>query len=130
MVDAVAEARGRRWADIVAIVASVVLFGYSVWGGVLAGDSSALGEVHNVGLARGSTIAAGLLGVLGIFAAQKSRSLGRVMVIAAGAVALIGLVAFNAIDGTAIAALGIPGVALLIAGFFVGPMPTELEERR
>jgi hypothetical protein len=130
MVDGVTAARTRRWADIVAIVASVVLFGFSVWGGVLAGDSSALDEVGNVGLARASTIAAGLIGVLGIFAAQKNRVWGRVMVVAAGVIALVGLFAFRVVDATAMAALGIPGIALVLAGFFVGPMPTELEERR
>jgi hypothetical protein len=122
-------ARGRRWADIVAILASVVLLGYSVWGGMLAGDSDALSEVRNVGLARVSVVVAGLLGVLGIFVAQRSRGVGRAMVMAGGAVALIGLFAFNTLDPTAIAAAGAPGLALLIAGFFVGPMPDELEER-
>ena len=129
-MDAVSAARGRRWADIVAILASVVLFAYSVWGGVLAGDSGSLSEVRNIGLARGSNILGGLLGVVGIFAAQKSRAAGRALVIAAGLVALAGLFAFRVIDGTSIAASGAPGLALLIAGFFVGPMPTEREERR
>jgi hypothetical protein len=129
-MDAVSEARGRRWADIVAILASVVLFGYSVWGGILAGDSDGLREVRNIGLARASNIFGGLLGVIGIFAAQKSPGAGRALVIAAGVVALAGLFAFNVIDGTSMAASGIPGIALLLAGFFVGPMPTEREERR
>lgn len=75
-------ARGRRWADIVAILASVVRFGHSVWGGMLAGDSEALSEECDIGLARVSVVAAGA-----------------------------------------------PGLALLISGFFVGPMPDELEER-
>lgn len=129
IVNTAGEARSRRWADIVAIVASVVLFGYSVWGGVLSGDSSALDEVRDVGLARASNIVGGLLGVLGIFAAQKNRNLGRVLVIAAGLVALGGLFAFSVIDATALTAAGVPGAALLLSGFFVGPMPTELEER-
>ena len=129
-MDAVSEARGRRWADIVAILASVVLVGYSVWGGVLAGDSEGLREVRNYGFARATNIGGGLLGVAGIFAAQKSRTLGRALVIAAGLVALAGLFAFNVIDGTSMAASGAPGLALLLAGFFVGPMPSEREERR
>jgi hypothetical protein len=129
-MDAVSEARGRRWADIVAILASVVLLGFSVWGGVLAGDSDSLSEVRNIGLARGSNILGGLLGVVGIFAAQKSRAAGRALVIGAGLVALAGLFAFRVIDGTSIAASGAPGLALLLSGFFVGPMPTEREERR
>jgi hypothetical protein len=33
-------------------------------------------------------------------------------------------------DGTSMAASGAPGLALLIAGFFVSRMPTEREERR
>ena len=57
-------ARGRRWADMAAILASIVLLGYSVWGGMLAGDSEALSEVRNIGLARMSIVAAGLLGPL------------------------------------------------------------------
>jgi hypothetical protein len=129
-MDAVTEARRRRWADIVAILASVVLVGYSVWGGVLAGDSEGLREVRNISLVRGSNILGGLLGVLGIFVAQKSRAAGRAMIIAAGVVALAGLFAFRVLDGTSIAASGAPGLALLLAGFFVGPMPTESEERR
>lgn len=112
-----------------AILASVVLFGYSVWGGMLAGDSDALSEVRNIGLARVSVIVAGLLGLLGIFAAQRSRGAGRAAVIAGGLVALIGLFAFNTLDPTAIASTGAPGLALLISGLFVGPMPDELEER-
>jgi hypothetical protein len=122
-------ARGRRWADIAAILASVVLLGYSVWGGMLAGDSEALSEVRNIGLARMSNAFAGLLGVLGIFAAQRSRGMGKAMVIAGGAVALVGLFAFNTLDATALAAAGAPGAVLLVSGFFVGPMPHELEER-
>lgn len=122
-------ARGRRWADIVAILASVVLLGYSMWGGMLSGDSEALSEVRNIGLARVSIVAAALLGLLGIFAAQRSRAVGKALVIAGGAVALIGLFAFNTLDATALAAAGAPGVALLVSGFFIGPMPDELEER-
>jgi hypothetical protein len=129
-MDAVSEARGRRWADIVAILASVTLFGFSVWGGVLSGESGSLSEVRNIGLARGSNILGGVLGVVGIFAAQKSRAAGRALVIAAGLVALAGMFAFRVIDGTSIIASGAPGLALLIAGFFVGPMPTERDELR
>ena len=122
-------ARGRRWADIVAILASVVLLGYSVWGGMLAGDSEALSEVRDIGLARVSVVVAGLLGLLGIFVAQRSRTVGKALVTAGGVVALTGLFAFNTLDTTAIAATGAPGLALVISGFFVGPMPDELEER-
>jgi hypothetical protein len=129
-MDAVSEARGRRWADIAAILASVTLFGFSIWGGVLAGDSDSLSEVRNIGLARGSNILGGLLGVLGIFAAQKSRAAGRALVIAAGLVALAGMFAFRVLDGTSVIASGAPGLVLLIAGFFVGPMPTERERLR
>lgn len=129
MTAVVSTERGRRWADIVAILASVVLFGYSVWGGVLAGDSEAMTEVGNLGLARASNIVGGLLGIIGIFVAQRSRGAGRVIVMLAGVVALIGLFAFTVVDATAMLAAGVPGLLLLIAGMFVGPMPAPGDER-
>jgi len=129
MTAAVSTERGRRWADVVAILASVVLFGYSVWGGILAGDSEAMAEVGNLGLARASTIVAGLLGVIGIFVAQRARGAGRVIVMLAGVVALIGLFAFTVVDATAMLAAGVPGLLLVVAGMFVGPMPAPGGER-
>ncbi|HEU5184849.1 MAG TPA: hypothetical protein VFU01_09795 [Gemmatimonadaceae bacterium] len=129
MTTVVSTERGRRWADIVAILASVVLFGYSVWGGILAGDSEAMAEVGNLGLARASSIVAGLLGVIGIFVAQRARGAGRVIVMLAGVVALIGLFAFTVVDATAMLAAGVPGLLLLVAGMFVGPMPGPGAER-
>lgn len=129
MTAVVSTERGRRWADIVAILASVVLFGYSVWGGILAGDSEAMAEVGNLGLARASSIVAGLLGVIGIFVAQRARGAGRVIVMLAGVVALIGLFAFTVVDATAMLAAGVPGLLLLVAGMFVGPMPGPGDER-
>ena len=129
MTAVVSSERGRRWADIVAILASVVLFGYSVWGGILAGDSEAMAEVGNLGLARASSIVAGLLGVIGIFVAQRARGAGRVIVMLAGVVALIGLFAFTVVDATAMLAAGVPGLLLLVAGMFVGPMPGPGDER-
>lgn len=129
MTAVVSSERGRRWADIVAILASVVLFGYSVWGGILARDSEAMAEVGNLGLARASSIVAGLLGVIGIFVAQRARGAGRVIVMLAGVVALIGLFAFTVVDATAMLAAGVPGLLLLVAGMFVGPMPGPGDER-
>ena len=129
MTAVVSTERGRRWTDIVAILASVVLFGYSVWGGILAGDSEAMAEVGNLGLARASSIVAGLLGVIGIFVAQRARGAGRVIVMLAGVVALIGLFAFTVADATAMLAAGVPGLLLLVAGMFVGPMPGPGDER-
>lgn len=129
MIAVVSTERGRRWADIVAILASVVLFGYSVWGGILAGDSEAMAEVGNLGLARASNIVAGLLGVTGIFVAQRSRGAGRVIVMLAGVVALMGLFAFTVLDATAMLGAGVPGLLLLVAGMFVGPLPGPGDER-
>ena len=133
MVSPAASPRRRYRADVVAIVASVLAVGLSVYGapqgGADAADPSA-GPPTTPGGYLATTLLAGSLGVLGLLLAQKSRFRvpARVAVALGGVLLLVGALVLDRTDGAPRILRIVAGLALLASAAFVGPMPAPEEQ--
>ena len=120
----------RRWADILALVASAYALSAAAWFPpelVAGGTNNAVEAPAWLWIAYAT---AGILGFIGVFAASKSAVLGKVLVAAAGLIMLASFVAMASVTTLAVLSIGGTGLALLIAAAFVGPMPSPREEKR
>ena len=116
-----------RWADILALVASVTLIATSIWPTDFTVDADAPAEALNPGLLVPLHIGAGAAGILGVVLAQSAarRGLGRAVLVAAAVALLLGLFMFRDFGVRAIVTILLPALALLAGAFGVGPMPTD-----
>jgi hypothetical protein len=118
----VPEVRRRHWADIAAIVAGLMLMGFAIWPIPFAGTSETgrqVGVWWIYALAGGSSL-------IGVFLGQRweFRHLARVLILAAVAVLLYGLLTqFRDLGPAAVLTAVVPGALLLLAAPFFGPMP-------
>ena len=112
------------WADFIAIVAAVACFAFAIWGTPLAVGEDAGGDTRDIKTIWLSYGLGGALALAGVAVAQERRRQGRLLVGAGGLVLLIGLIGFAQPEGTAWASI-IPGVLMLAAAPFVGPLPTD-----
>jgi hypothetical protein len=120
-------AKRRRWADVVVIVAALYVFLAAIWSPPAIGPGEAAGAVEH-GLWWWAHAIGGFLALLSIPLAQKQPMAGKVL---AGVAALVMLAGVFVTDGGSwltLRALGIPGLAVLLAAPFVGPMPSPQEE--
>jgi peptidoglycan/LPS O-acetylase OafA/YrhL len=114
-----------RWADLVAIVASVVALGNALWGPVIfstmqrdlpQGDPGVGYNWLAFGLG-------GILGVLGLLLAQKWPRFAKIPLALGGLLLIAVPFAYQRQHPAPIAVSVVVGLALLLAAPFVGPMP-------
>jgi hypothetical protein len=118
----------RRWADVAVILAGLELWGFAIWPTPFA-DTAEVGRHLAVwqvyALAGGLTVAGFLLGQNWRF-----RGVARVLLLGAVAVIVLGLLTtFRDLGPAALLTLVIPGLLLLLAVPFFGPMPRAVEEQ-
>jgi hypothetical protein len=128
VVDRRTEAKRRRWADVVIIVAGLYVWLAAIWAPPAIGPREAAVEAAQHGTWWWVHAIGGSLALASVFVAMKSVLLARVMAGVAGIVLLAGLLAFDHIGWLAVRALVIPAVLILLATPFLGPMPTPEEE--
>jgi purine-cytosine permease-like protein len=122
------EAKRRRWADVVLIVAGLYVFLAALWSPPAQGPETAMAEAADHGTWWWVLAIAGFLALFAVPVAMKNVLIARLMAGVAGVVLLAGLLAFDTIGWLAIRSLLIPAVLILIAAPFVGPMPSPEEE--
>ncbi len=116
------EVRRRHWADVAAILAGLMLMGLAIWP-VPFVDTAETGDRVSVWWIYAL---AGGLSLAGVFLGQRwpLRQLARGLMFAAVGVLLYGLVTtFRELGTAAVLTAVVPGVLLLLAAPFFGPMP-------
>ncbi len=122
----------RHWADVAVIVVGLGLFGLAVWFPPFTTTAGA-GEVRAVHSVWPIYAGAGGLTLIALLAGQRWewRNLARLLLIAAVVVLAVGLfTGFRDLGMTAWLTVIIPGIVLLIATPFFGPMPRAAESTR
>jgi hypothetical protein len=127
VVDRRTEAKRRRWADVVLIVAGLFVFLAAIWSPPGLGPDEATRQADH-GIWWYATAIGGFLTLAAVVVAQKVPIAGRIMAGVAGVVLIAGMFAFAEINWVAIRMLAIPGLLILVAAPFVGPMPSPEEE--
>ena len=120
----IAGRRKRRWADIVAIIASVTALGNAMWGPLIFSTiSSRVTTDQGAGYNWFAFGVGGMLGVLGLIVAQKRPVPGRIALAIGGVLLLAVPFAYENRALLPIATSLVLGVAMLVSSFFLGPMP-------
>jgi O-antigen/teichoic acid export membrane protein len=126
-------ARSRRhWADVAVIIVGLGLFGLAIWFPPFTTTTGA-DEVKTAPMVWPIYAIAGGLTLLGLFAGQRwrLRTLARVLLIAAVVVLAVGLfTGFRELGPAAWLTVIIPGIVLLVAAPFFGPMPRAADSPR
>ena len=123
----VPEVRRREWADVLAILAGLMLWGLAIWPVPFA-QASEVGRQVDVWWIYAL---AGGFSVVAIFLGQRwrLRHLAQGLLLAAVAVLLYGLLTqFRELGPIAVLTAVIPGLLLLLAAPFFGPMPRAAEQ--
>jgi hypothetical protein len=116
--------RARRWADLVAIIASVAALGNALWGPLIFSTrSAAVTTDPGAGYNWFAFGVGGILGVLGLVVAQKRPLPGRIALAIGGALLVIVPFFYETRAMLPIATSVVLGIAMLVASFFLGPMP-------
>ena len=116
--------RRTRWADVVAIIASVTAVGNALWGPLIFSTLS-----NQVTTDRGAGYnwfafgVGGILGVLGLIVAQKRPLPGRIALAVGGALLVIVPFFYETLSMLPIATSVVLGIAMMVSAFFLGPMP-------
>jgi hypothetical protein len=119
----------RHWADVAVIIVGLGLFGLAIWFPPFTTTTGAT-EVKSAPTVWPIYALAGGLTLVALFAGQRWqwRTLARVLLIAAVAVLVVGLfTGFRDLGPAAWLTVIIPGVVLLAATPFFGPMPRAAE---
>jgi O-antigen/teichoic acid export membrane protein len=122
----------RHWADIAVIVVGLGLFGLAIWFPPFTTTTGA-DEVKTAPTVWPIYALAGGLTLVALFAGQRWqwRTFARVLLIAAVAVLVVGLfTGFRELGPAAWLTVIIPGIVLLVATPFFGPMPRAAESPR
>jgi hypothetical protein len=123
MADSEARTR-RKWADIVAIVASVTALGNAMWGPLIFGTrSSSVPTDPGAGYNWLAFGLGGALGLLGLIVAQKRPLPGRVALALGGALLVVVPLFYENRAMLPIVTSVVLGLAMLLSSFFLGPMP-------
>jgi hypothetical protein len=115
----------RKWADIIAIIASLGALGNAMWGPFIFGTISQ--ETTSDRGAGYNWLAFGLggtLGLLGVIVAQKRPSIGRILLAPGGLLLVIVPFFYDHKSLLPIASSVVLGIAMLISALFLGPMPS------
>jgi hypothetical protein len=121
------ERRRRHWADIAVILAGLMLWGLAIWPTPFVNDPEVAGrlavwQVYAV---------AGGLTLVGFFLGQRWqwRLIARVLLFGAAVVLALGLLTtFRDLGPAALLTVIVPGLLLLLAAPFFGPMPRAAAE--
>jgi len=120
--------RRRKWADLVVLFASLWAFAWAIW----APPSTEMegGAVRSLAGWWAAHAIGGALGLLSLFLAPRWRPLARVVLVVAACALLVGAFTSGRAAGAAALTLAVPGVLLLVAAPFIGPVPSPQEEER
>lgn len=121
--------RRRHWADVAIILVGLGLFGLAIWFPPFTATTGA-GEVRTVHYVWPIYATAGGLTLLGLFLGQRWqwRVFARLLLIGAVIVLAVGLfTGFRNLGPVAWITVIVPGIVLLIATPFFGPMPRAVE---
>ena len=115
--------RQRSTANIVAILTSVVLLAFSLWGGSAFGAAKT-GEAPAIQIPSLTHFFAGALGLAGVLIAQRWRMqmLGRGLLVVAAAILIVTLALFRYFGTWAWVSLIIPAALLLLCAVFLRPV--------
>jgi hypothetical protein len=119
----------RHWADVAIILVGLGLFGLAVWFPPFTTTTGA-GEVRTVHYVWPIYATAGGLTLLGLFLGQRwqRRIFARLLLFGAVIVLAVGLfTGFRNLGPVAWLTVIVPGIVLLIATPFFGPMPRAVE---
>jgi hypothetical protein len=119
----------RHWADVAVILVGLGLFGLAIWFPPFTTTAGA-GEVRTVHSVWPIYALAGGLTLVALFAGQRWqwRIFARLLLIAAVIVLAVGLfTGFRELGPTAWLTVIVPGIVLLVATPFFGPMPRAAE---
>jgi hypothetical protein len=122
----------RHWADVAVIVVGLGLFGLAVWFPPFTTTAGA-GEVRSAPTVWPIYALAGGLTLIALFAGQRWqwRNIARLLLVVAVLVLVVGLfTGFRELGMAAWLTVIIPGIVLLIATPFFGPMPRSAETTR
>jgi hypothetical protein len=113
----------RHWDDVVVIATGLLLIGLAAWNAAASSGRSDIVSLQWLYVAYGF---GGGLVLVALFIAHRSRTAGRVLLVAAVLVLLgFGLNAFGEASGTLCLIVVLPAVLLLGATPFMGAMPRE-----
>jgi hypothetical protein len=117
--------RGRRWADILAIITAVTLVGVSLWPSIMSTSDDGTRDTTRPGTLVLVRIAVAAATVAAVALAQNwRRRSGARGLLVAGAVALVvSLVLFRDLGTWELWSMLLPAVALLAAATAIGPLP-------
>lgn len=121
-------ARRRRWADVVLIVAAVYSLLAAAWAPLELLSGGGGGEVTHTGFLWVSYTVGGVLGLLAIFMARRRAGLAKAAAALGGIVVLSGFFSLDELTALAVISLGGTGLAMLLTAPFVGAMPSPEEE--
>jgi MFS family permease len=114
----------RKWADLVAIIASLAALGNAMWGPLIFGTISAQTTTdRGAGYNWFAFGVGGMLGLLGLILAQKRPALGRVPLAVGGALLVIVPFFYSHKAMLPIATSVVLGLLMIASAFFLGPMP-------
>jgi hypothetical protein len=122
------EARGYRWTNVVVLVVSVYLLASSVWSTPEMMEEGVQPRLLDPRWLTAAYVGGGLAGLLAVALSLKSRPVGRGLTALGGVLILSGFLAMRELTPLAIVSMGLSGLALLAASFFMGPMPTPEDE--
>lgn len=128
MAGIVEDARRRRIADVVVIVAGVYALLIAMWSPPGFGPEAAERTASSHGLWWWTQAGGSALAVASVIVAIRAAGLAKMMAAAGGILLLSGLLAFSELSWLAVRSLLIPGLLILAASPFVGPMPSPEEE--
>jgi len=116
--------RKRRWADIVAIIASVTALGNAMWGPLIFSSvSNQVTTDPGAGYNWFAFGVGGMLGVLGLIVAQKRPVLGRIPLAVGGLLLVVVPFVYDNRAPLPTITSAVLGLAMLASSFFLGPMP-------
>ena len=113
----------RRWANTVAVFVGLYVLAWAIWTPLGGGGVSESAWW-------GSHVLAGIMTIIAPFVAFRVKILSRLLLFASACVLFLGLFSVNGLAMEAILSLLLPGLVILAAVPFMGPMPSEVEERK
>jgi hypothetical protein len=117
----------RNWANILAIVTGLALWGIAIWPGEPTSSAQAQHEQvypSQVWLAQAIS---GMCAILAVLLAQRwqRQLLARLLLVVAAAVLLLSLLAFEDFGPRALLTIVLPAMLLGAAAYGIGPIPRE-----
>ena len=122
------EVRRRVWADVAVILAGLMLWGLAIWPTPFVDRPEVAGQLTVWQVYAG----AGILTIAGFLLGQRRqwRTIARILLLGAVVVLGVGLVTtFRDLGPAALLTVIVPGLALLLAAPFFGPMPRAAASR-